>query len=169
MLKRRPGEHCLAMSDARDAKGREEGERQSEGSEKLKSIKRKQKYRGRKRGKNKRMKSDSKERIVRKDIGSKQEAGEFMTFLPGIDVGTKVADQEGFVDAEARTTVLSAQHRSLVATTAKRGVRVDRAARTAVVLLDSDVQRPDCTADVDGRALFAFQAVYTFGDKAETT
>ena len=48
-------------------------------------------------------------------------------------------------------------------------MRVDRAARDVVVLLDFDVQRPDCTANVGGGALLAFQAVYLFDDEAETT
>ena len=72
-------------------------------------------------------------------------------------------------DTEARTVILSAQDRNLAVGTARRGVRVDRAARAVVVLLDSDVQSPDCAANVGGGAFFAFQAVYTFDDEAETT
>ena len=87
--------------------------------------------------------------------------------MPGVDVGAEVADQEGLADTEACTVILSAQDRDLVVGTAGRGVCVDRAARTGVVLLYSDVQRPDCAADVGGGALLTFQAVYTFGDKAE--
>ena len=88
--------------------------------------------------------------------------------MSGVYAGTEVADEEGLTDPKACAVLFPAQHRDLVAGFAGRGVRADRAARAIVVLPDSDVKRPDCTADVGIGTLLTFKAIDTLSNKTKS-